>query len=348
MSNISTSVDRPASFTPEESAAILRTIEPWRNPTIEQVRNVILDRMVLTPAEPQNRDQAGLIASMEEAFRIAVAGGRLFDFGYVPNAVLMSESKRAGELFHAGYIGHPFREPYAFFHTWDADAIGTDQERAFMRERFGDDEAIAGSLYVVDPFDMHAITSGRVDAGTFLVCEAQAVMAVGKRAMLIGDVAYVAVAVNPAGRVGYRGRILRGALHTIPGMETGEGPAMASIMDPIMSCLLLLATDGIAVDTVDAPAKLNKHRVKAGKPAIPAHYVVRSGAYVTALSTRRAGRSEPAAGHHASPVPHLRRGHIRHLHERHGGGVAWIRDAVVNLKDPDAPLARAFYRGRSA
>ena len=161
--------------------------------------------------------------------------------------------------------------------------------------------------------------------------------------LLIGDTVWATVVRGRDGKAGYRaGQVIRSALN---GSGT-DGAAVGNVMDPVMSCLLLLATDGVEVRTIEAPDKLNKHRLKAGKFAIPSHYAVRTEGYVTALTNRRSRRHGAEQGHHASPVPHLRRGHVRHLHEMHGGGTIFVKDAVINLKDPDAPVARSFYQRR--
>jgi hypothetical protein len=118
-----------------------------------------------------------------------------------------------------------------------------------------------------------------------------------------------------------------------------------------MTGLLLLATDGVAVDRIPAPDKLNKHRTKAGKPAIPAHWHVHTGPYVTALTHRDQRHKNAQGGHHASPVPHLRRGHRRILSAYHGGQTIWVRDAVVNIKDGKelpAGMGRSFYQQKDA
>lgn len=318
-----------------ESDAIMRNIRPWPKPTVEAIRNAVLAGMFLVPSESAEMDaDTRFLSSLTEAFTLAVTGGRLFDLGHIPNAVIKSEAGRASGLFEAGHIGHPFREPYAFFHTWDAGSVGVTKASGV-----GD---YCGSLYVVDPFDMHAASGGVVPEGTFLVCEAQAVQTLGRNVLFVGDAVSARVVRNPAtGKVGYQARLARSALFRRVGPP--EVGAASSLLDPIMSCLLLLATDGIEVKTVEAPERLNRQRAKAGKPAIPSHYAVKAGAYVTALNARTVRRSEPKGGHHASPVPHLRRGHIRHLPS---GSTTWVRDAVINLKSPDAPIARSFYQRR--
>jgi hypothetical protein len=186
--------------------------------------------------------------------------------------------------------------------------------------------------------DYHQATGGLLPPDRFLAAEAEAVLVFDKPILVIRTLVYATV-----GEHSYNTRVIRAHDH----FGTDRGAA-SSTLDAILSCLLLLATDGIEVATIPAPDKLNKQRAKRGRPAIPAHYQVKAGPYVTALQARaghRPGNGE--TGGHASPIPHLRRGHLRHLHERHGGGTTWVRDALVNLKDPEAPLARAFYQRKA-
>lgn len=320
-------------FDEDQSATFWKSLRPWKRPTAAQIRNVVMNEFFIIPQARTAHDADNLIAKMTEAFSIAVLGGRLFDFGHVPDAVIQSESGRAADLFFSGHIGHPFRDPYAFFHTWDSGSVSEASAAA------GDEDA--GSLYVVDPFDINHLTDGLIGEGAFLVCEAQAVRASGRDALIIGDVATVRVARNANDKVSYQIVVVQNSMNR--GKNLPESLSAINLMDPIMACLLLLATDGIAVDTVEPPAKINQTRAKNGRPAIPPHYEVKTNGYVTALNARTR-RNGPGLGHHGSPVPHLRRGHIRHLHERHGGGTTWVRDAVINLKDPDGPVTRAFYQ----
>jgi len=299
----------------------------------------VMDGLFTTPQDPDREEDGKRLASMASGFAIAVKAGRLFDMGHIPNAVLRSESKRAGDLAAAGRIGHPFTQPYCFYHTWDAESVGNDDAQSLAHELHVGD---AGSLYLVDALDWNGFSGGQIPSGSYLVCEAQAVKVFGRGMLLIGDSAMVSPGPGPNGEAGYSARVTRGVMSgntTITDLE-----AAGNLVDPVMTCQLLLATDGVEVITVEAPERLNKQRVKARKLPIPSHYSVRTAGYITALTTRHTRRPEAPTGHHASPVPHLRRGHTRQLHAMHGGGQIWVRDAVINLKDPDAPLARSFYQ----
>jgi len=233
-------------------------------------------------------------------------------------------------LFAGGHIGHPFTQPYALFHHWEGKA--------------GELDEASGCLYVVDPLDWHAHNPD-IAPNSFMVCEAQTVTAfTHKKVLVVTDATIVAVHSSPTSKTGlaYSGRMYRGMVSKGSGLSDAE--VICNLVDPVMACLLLLATEGVAVDRLEPSPKLNKAREKTGKTPIPPHWKVHTGEYVTALLQRGQRRSTPGDGHHASPVPHLRRGHIRHMHEMHGGGTRWIADALVNLKDENAPLARSFYQ----
>lgn len=90
-----------------------------------------------------------------------------------------------------------------------------------------------------------------------------------------------------------------------------------------LDCSLVLATKGVRKETMSAPKFINQQRVRKGKPRLPSVTHIDFKAYDAA---RAAGASKST---HASPVPHLRRGHIREWHGRR----IWVRDCIVNGSD---------------
>jgi hypothetical protein len=314
------------------SEKLFRSLEEWPTATVEQVRNAVLEARMIVPAWHARNSKkitlegdAKMFASLPGVFEEAIAAGRLFDFGFLPNAVIGGESGRAATLFEGGHIGHPFRSPYCIFHRWEG----------------------GGSLYVVDPADWHTMMDGKVPPGSILIAEAQAIKIAGKGSLLMGDCAIVA---TDAANKRYGGIVIASAMHGAAEDADGRPPptSMGNLIEPVMTGLLLLNTDGVPVDRIAAPERLNKARAKNRKPAIPAHWHVHCGDYVTALTARRQPHPKGApAGHHASPVPHLRRGHVRHKAAYHGGGTVFVRDAVVNLKEgreESVHLGRSFYQ----
>jgi hypothetical protein len=83
----------------------------------------------------------------------------------------------------------------------------------------------------------------------------------------------------------YHGNVARSPLNDALGVPpTSVRDAVCSVIDPVIATMLLLATDGVSVDRISAPEKLNQARVKAGKAAIPAHWRVHTAEYVAALT----------------------------------------------------------------
>jgi hypothetical protein len=322
----------------DEATAIMATAKDWEKPTVQQVRNCILEGNMVVPGvrneETGELDEAArFFARLPEGFETAIRSGRLFDMGNIPNTVIKSETHRAGDLFGAGFIGHPFRECYAIFHTWE----------------FG------GSLYLVDPMTWAAGTNliTMLPPDSFMVCEAICLNLMHRPTLLLGDMALVAVDAKAKGYNGVvqLGAVARLAIEVNPGYARPHREVIGNLCDPVMSALLLLATDGVPVDRIAAPDKLNRARLKNGKPPIPAHWHVHTGPYVTALTSRGQRRKDAQGGHHSSPIPHLRRGHKRVLNAYHGGQTIWVRDAVVNVKDgKEMPfgMGRSFYQQREA
>jgi hypothetical protein len=96
---------------------------------------------------------------------------------------------------------------------------------------------------------------------------------------------------------------------------------IASMADPGVVLSMLLASRGIPKVRTDPPVKLQKARRRRGKALLAPVIRVDLSAY------REAGPT--AGGIHASPVMHLRRGHIRRLP---AGRLTWVRDTIVNAE----------------
>ncbi len=300
---------------------VLDNVEPWAKPTIAQVRDAILaGRIMCAVDDPPNVDDH-ILSSTTTGFQEAVVHGRLFDLGFIPNAMIQRECGRAAGMLAHDHIGHPFREYYVIFHTWEH----------------------GGSCYLVDP-------DGRnfgVPADYF-ACEAACILLKGVPHLAVSNGLFIKRLpdlekdeLTPVLNVFSR--------HTQREKNTVDPLIVGNVRDPVLIALMLLATDGVDVDKVAPSDKLNKARAKSGKPPIPSHWQVHTGPYITALAAAHGGRGAGRGdGHHASPIPHLRRGHLRHLHQRHGGGTTWVRDSLINLKDPNAPLSRSFYARRQA
>lgn len=306
-------------------------IAAWK-PVVTQVRQCILDRAITGTGTlkggvgfarfqqfcPSQRD---VETASDMALEAAIAG-RLIDFGDWTQDVIIYGGNRGGPLYGQGMISHPFREPYVFMHTWDGET----------------------AIYLVNPVLPDEV------ACDCEVLELQPMVIGGNRLLMIADRVllspsatedkldwkkYHCYAVPSVFRVMYDKEN-----PAINMGKTPEGAAAGNVLDPLMTGLLILSTRGIARDRVETPPKLAKARIKNGKPPIPPYDRVNSAPYVTAISLRKArGRKmDGQGGHHASPVMHLRMGHLR---EYANGTRTFVRDALVNA----TAEARAAWAG---
>jgi hypothetical protein len=299
---------------------LMEAMEPWHHATFAQVRDVILSGKILTILDQDHPpDTREAMASLSGPMQAAVTAGRCFDLGNLPNSAIISESKRAGPLFNHGHLQHPFQDDYIFFHRWENGA----------------------SVYFISP------VAHLGDNKYVSIVEMQTTQARGERVLLTSaGVLLTTVPERPTRNNGIVFYAMAGALDDDD--ETHDflrHTTFSSAADPFVAGLLLINTRGIETTREGPSDKLAKARRKAGKAPIPSHWVVHTEPYVTALGRHPGPRGEVAGGHHASPRPHLRRGHLRHLHERHGSGTTWVRDAVVMMKDgiETGPGGRSWY-----
>jgi len=90
--------------------------------------------------------------------------------------------------------------------------------------------------------------------------------------------------------------------------EENTGPLTEGAM-LAMGLTMILNTKGIRRERSEPPCKPQQARIRAGKPLLP--YVTR---VYTDVYNKAVEKGEP--GTHASPRPHRRRAHVRHLPER--------------------------------
>jgi hypothetical protein len=292
-------------------------IGEWR-PTPSQVRDVILDFLVTgpdfsesLPLEPLAKEFAPTQREVEvtsELCHEAVTAGRMIDFGDLPNDALKLGGSRGGPLFNQSALGQPFQDPWVLYHTWE--------------------KAVA--IYLVNP-----MANGDAE-----VCELQPVLLGGRRILMIADRG-IFCRPQPGDAMPthkYKAIVAPSMLRFLLepyGAEFNNGgspesAAAGNIGDPLMTALLILNTRGVDRETIACPPKLAKARLKSGKRPIPPFDRVNTQPYVTALLARRSSGGEDRGGHHASPTPHIRRGHPRVYAT---GRSIFIRDTLVGVPD---------------
>jgi hypothetical protein len=107
--------------------------------------------------------------------------------------------------------------------------------------------------------------------------------------------------------------------------------------------LAFIADSRSTVTLVEADDKLNKARVKRGKAPIPPYWKIEAGPTVLVPNAASAVATKPGNGTHASPRPHDRRGHPRHLKS---GREVWVRACKINALLPHLTKGRSFYEVR--
>lgn len=244
----------------------------------------------------------------------AVSEGRFFWFGEVPDNKRVREwVTRGRELYKAGHITHPFSEPYVL--GWHAE--GDEDASVVMVTPMAAEDGLS---YGVAKFVEHPAP----DTG-----EPCLVLVIAALRKFVGGKMGVAVLT---------------ALRSPT--ELGDAVVADMLRGPIAGvsyALALLNTDGITHTTVSASNKLNTARKKRGAQPIPSYVAVDAEPYAAAVSERRHYGRSNQGGTHASPLPHIRRGHVRRLHS---GSKVWVRDCLVNVKKDGPSLARTHYEVR--
>jgi len=297
----------------------LSTMAPWK-PTIQQVRKMIQAYMIggpqLTGIVPDEAMQfaprQNEVETISEMAFEAIRVGRLIDFGELPNTLIADGGRRGGPLYEKGVLCQPFRDPWLLYHTWD--------------ERHS-------AVYLINPCEPDK-SNGDCEA-----VELEPAQFAGGGTLTIGDrLLYLPSQANPDKPNTYSARAAPSIWRFMPEagevMNRGKSPesaAAGNVLDPLMTCLMMLSTNGIERETIRANPKLQKSRLRSGKPPIPPYDRVNSKPYVTAMMLRGQPRAgESAGGTHASPVPHIRRGHLR----TYASGVqSFIRDTLVNVTE---------------
>jgi hypothetical protein len=301
----------------------INDVDQW-NPTVAGIRDSLFAHGLSGGMVPfghtipeRARQSFPLPREIQQATEIATEAmrlGRVIDFGMIPNEIMMTTAKRAGPMYLRGMIGQPFRDPWLFVHSWEQGV----------------------ACYLIHPLepDRHAGSFEAMEIAPAIV-RGYRLLTIGDRAILEPDEA-VPADFDPEWSK-YPSRVCPSPWRFMPGMEdannggSAEAAAAGNVLDPLMTALMILSTNGVQRETVRASDKLQRARAKNGKPPVPSYDRVDVLPYVTAIMAKRPGeRAEPKGGHHASPIPHLRRGHVRTYAS---GSKTFIRDSLVNFTD---------------
>jgi hypothetical protein len=263
----------------------------------------------------------------------AVTAGRMIDFGYWPNSLIKERSGRGGDLYYQGALGHPFRQPWVFCHSWDDSKLS---------EQVGANDDLAYAFYLVNPFPV----DGKAVRCDFEITALETYSIQNLKLLCMGDRAVSNVSIELSDGARYAAQVIPNnikfpievwnAYAALAGRKQGfEGAledSLSNVMEPLLLALLILNTKGIAQETIRAPEKLQKARIKNKKPPIPDYRKVNSDVYVTSLGhSSGAARRDPLSEHHRnSPIPHIRLGHWRTYRT---GEKTFINDTLVKASE---------------
>jgi len=272
--------------------------------TAETFRNAILGEGGIAMNPMLNINVADA-AFLKDLIHRAVAEGRMIDFGYLPNAIIKTEAVRSRKMFEAGEFVHPYD-------SWLATSAW---EGGFNGYYFCPHPEWEGAILVVELYGI--------------------LMPTGDPAILVYDM--VSIKVEGPDRT-----IVSPAFAKSPEMMTDEELRArgSNSLDPLVIMLRLLADASIPIIAKEEPVRLNKARAKTGKFPIPGHTLVNTRDYVAHFMHPKSGRGDDKGGHHASPISHYRRAHLRHLVS---GAVIKVKSAKINWRDT-AELHRMFYK----
>lgn len=308
------------------------------NLTPERLREIAFKHMVTSGPglDREHMPTMQELTVMGDMLHDAVNNGRVICFGHWPNDMIKATSKHGGPLYTAGALAHPFSSPYVIIHSWDAPV---------MESGMG---ASGSSVYLVNPFP----DSGDGVCIDFESSELEGFMQHGQACIGVMD-RVVFHAEQSMSSKGYCVNVTPFAMRFMSQYHRPEvqealeklgndlyEAAASNVLDPIVTALTILNTRNIPSQTVAVSDKLNKARIKSGKSPIPPYRKVDSSGYVTAILNRQERSSSPGGGHHASPVMHIRRGHIRTYAN---GERSFIRDTIVNATESMRKTFRSHY-----
>lgn len=282
------------------------------------------------------------VTNIGEMVYEAVTKGQVLAFGYWPNDMIRSVAKRSGLLYTQSALAHPFRSPYIILHSWD-DVKSPWHDRLISAKK-----GLATNAYLVNPF---AQSSDGICID-FEALEFEGITVDGKPHLSIGD----RVLFHAEESMKHKGYVVEVVpfmrrfdhetdprfVEAMKSIKDVDSAAAANVLDPVMVALAILNTKNVRSETITAPDKLAKARARSGKPVIPPYRKIHSEPYVTAIMSRqeRTARIDHG-GTHASPAPHIRRGHIRHYSS---GERTFIADTLVNSTEQ---MRKTFKSNRS-
>lgn len=321
--------------------------------TPEKARKLVMDPGGLgievvekTRMIPENPEQsAELIASMKERpliadseritkefgdlVRITVGEGRMFALGDMPLAsVVFKEKQRMIDFVCQGHAPHPFQDGYVLAYNCHQSAYDAHSPRGSFVTWVEPDTEDPGRFSLLTYAARRDYGAPESEVWFWMLTGGRLGFTVGSNQV---SVAFFAELVDE--------------FVMVSGMENDDVLSMHGMI--VLTAQMMLNTKFVDMTRIEVPDKLNKARRKAGKPLLPPYYRVDSTDYVTAISSRYLPAPQRIAlgGTHGSPLPHMRRAHLRTLPTKQ----VMVREARVNMHDGRiGPSERSFYSVKKA
>lgn len=255
-------------------------------------------------------------ASPQQGFWATMANrmltAQVFDFGLVDDRKIKEEAVRAGPLIGEGYLNLPYKS-VVYIYTLVLDPEDVPPGVTETKVKF----ATLACLVEPEIWTKQHRPGPMFLAADFIFVDPQEFNSKMKYVMML------------AGGVVFQSNIVSGQWSgnvidrpSKDGIVKQSGETLVSIADGMASLSLMLATKGVSVRKHNPTARQQKARLKKGKEPLPVVTHVDTMKYYRAMENVE-------KGHHASPVPHLRRGHVRRLHDDRR---IWIKDTIVNCR----------------
>lgn len=244
---------------------------------------------------------------------VGMRTAQVFDFGVIFDQILAKESKRGGKLWGMGHLDVPYRsaiyrykaipDPVVLEEHFSEYDDPEFRERASKASEYctlftkSDD----GYLFAADFIRVNELRDKHKTA--FALSAA----CIGKP--------------NPEDIDRWIGMPVSSDFCLLD--SASKSHAMGAVMDGVIGLSMMLSTRNIKLRVEEVSQKLNKKRASSGKPPLPTVTHVNASHYFEAM------RNSAQKGTHASPVPHLRRGHMRNYEN---GRTIWIKDTIVNAR----------------
>jgi hypothetical protein len=301
-------------------------------------RLILTPNTWLTPDEIAEAVTRGSPDSMTVTLRSMIVNAQVFDFGPVPDELIRTESVRAGPLLGRGMLDIPF-DCVLYRYRFRPDMEITQRFREAVPREYWDD--FRSSMDTEQRFTTLILRRGKqfwtVADFVQLTAPMRAVLDLDLRGGLHAwepvAAADIEAFIDDRGEAAFRSGKSWSPANTVNTPDAQRAMA-AGLADTLAALSLILAARNVPQRVDPAPAKLNAKRARQGRAPLPRVTHVNAGLYVTARSNTDRG------GTHASPVPHLRRGHMRHLAS---GRLTWVRDCIVNARSAAEAERRERY-----